>query len=548
MQKRALVIGIFILFSFFIVGFVSSLGMCSVRTSQQCSDEGWHAIMRISSLENAHASTIGETDYNDYVLCCDYGSGDLSCDDDLENRILGLSSSNNAHAEIPENSNYGVNICYEGVRCRGTMESCLDIGPGYDEFIRISGNTNAHLGRADSDYAKICCINVEGVNCGLNAADWSVSSVPGNSGVDMIIYGDTLCEGAQIAFRVFDSNDNQVGNTKYKNFGSGNVLEMEWVAQYISGGDNEYYFVAYVEGSRTEESQTSESLLTVTEPPECPSGISLCSHYLDSDLCSADPCRVGGNSCGPETSNCMCLWDSHENACRSVSEVSTSCGNNVINIGETCDGIWNSGNEEWDSFEFGASLTCLDFDDFEGGTLNCNPPFSENECQIDTSQCTIQGEPSPPGVCGDGEIQTGEQCDGTDWGPIEGCSDLGFEGGTLSCSSNCLFDTSECTGEEIELGEGPVDPPSGRCIYETQTDDDCDDGFLTYSWTATWISTNGVPQPTWCSSGSRVVECPAQIELPFFEAYNLITAIVLISLIYAVMIILKKKKIRFKLK
>ena len=44
------------------------------------------------------------------------------------------------------------------------------------------------------------------------------------------------------------------------------------------------------------------------------------------------------------------------------------------------------------------------------------------------------------GQCGDGVIQSDESCDGSN---LNGktCSTQGFSGGTLSCNSNCTFNT-----------------------------------------------------------------------------------------------------------
>jgi hypothetical protein len=47
-------------------------------------------------------------------------------------------------------------------------------------------------------------------------------------------------------------------------------------------------------------------------------------------------------------------------------------------------------------------------------------------------------------VCGNGIIEPGEACDGTNFGGMS-CGSLGFSGGTLSCSSSCQFVTSSCT-------------------------------------------------------------------------------------------------------
>ena len=65
-----------------------------------------------------------------------------------------------------------------------------------------------------------------------------------------------------------------------------------------------------------------------------------------------------------------------------------------------------------------------------------------------TDQVIITG--TVPG-CGDGVIQSGEECDGSNLNG-KSCSTQGFSGGTLSCNSNCTFNTSQCT---------TAPPPSG---------------------------------------------------------------------------------------
>lgn len=49
---------------------------------------------------------------------------------------------------------------------------------------------------------------------------------------------------------------------------------------------------------------------------------------------------------------------------------------------------------------------------------------------------------SVPG-CGDAQIQTGESCDGANLGGST-CESVGFDGGTLSCSSVCTLITTSC--------------------------------------------------------------------------------------------------------
>ena len=108
-----------------------------------------------------------------------------------------------------------------------------------------------------------------------------------------------------------------------------------------------------------------------------------------------------------------------------------SCGNGVINAGESCD-----------STNFGAlDKTCANYSNrFTSGNLACT------NCQIDASSC--QG--ATGGSCGDHIINNGEECDTNQFGSIKQCSDYNeFIGGTLSCR-NCQLNTSGC----IEKGCG----------------------------------------------------------------------------------------------
>jgi hypothetical protein len=79
---------------------------------------------------------------------------------------------------------------------------------------------------------------------------------------------------------------------------------------------------------------------------------------------------------------------------------------------------------------------------YTGGTLSCS-----SVCVFDTSGCTI-----PPG-CGDGSIDPPEQCDGGAFGGMT-CQTLGFATGALACAPGCIFDSSECW----TCGDGLIQP------------------------------------------------------------------------------------------
>ena len=104
--------------------------------------------------------------------------------------------------------------------------------------------------------------------------------------------------------------------------------------------------------------------------------------------------------------------------------------------------------------------SCLDFG-FDLGSLSCT-----NECTFDTSDCYNNNIPDP--TCGDGNVDEGEECDGENLLNLT-CEDLGYGGGDLSCSDECKIDTSNCTHPP----HGPQPPdcssyPEQRVYIESQ--------------------------------------------------------------------------------
>ncbi len=72
---------------------------------------------------------------------------------------------------------------------------------------------------------------------------------------------------------------------------------------------------------------------------------------------------------------------------------------------------------------------------YDGGTLSCH-----DYCEFDVSQCTGTGP-----VCGDNDAECSEQCDGTDL-KNKTCQSFGYAEGTLACTGNCTWDVSGCSG------------------------------------------------------------------------------------------------------
>ena len=555
-QKK---IGVFTGFVFLMLlslGVVSA-DSCSIQSS--CNAE--NTVMKLSGSTNAHGELWDQTNYDSY-LCCDF-SATHTCDG--ENKILGLSSVTNAPAEIPSLDNYGTDVCFRDLECASGSGSCPI---GYTlPMLSLSSNTNAHIGSFETYATKVCCKYPE---CAFTSASWSRTEAVEGQSVSLNIQG-TNCDGEILSFEVLEDDalgDDLVNINPINVEFSGNSATGTWIAEWQSdfGTDPEYYFIATIISTGDYiKSKDISPLLTVTQtggPIFNCTGISLCMHYTTQETCENDDCGISANlflpdvDCSDPEITCKCSWNGTE--CLFSWSVGV-CGDGIINRGETCDG------SEW-----GPITGCSDFDVFdddEGALLSCV------DCNFDTSQCTGGTE----GICGDGVVNTGETCDGNppgdyDWGSITGCSNFDeFTGGTLHCNSNCMFNTIDCTGGNSD--DYPSSNGLGTCFYYEDTDDNCDDGFLTYSWISNWnwdIDNNFLSDPNggkyvqdppgngWrydpkrmferCVDGSNTLTCPAQIQLPFFTWGTFFATIIILGAIYWVWSLKKKKTSKRKIK
>ncbi len=110
----------------------------------------------------------------------------------------------------------------------------------------------------------------------------------------------------------------------------------------------------------------------------------------------------------------------------------------------------------------------------------------------------------------------------------------------------CYWDTTagSCKINAIDVTISS-DGSSGSCSYkELLGNTDCDgtNEFITYSWIADWNGDADAEGFERCIAGSNIIQCPAEIKLPFFGWMQTIAVLVLIVLGYKYLIIKKGKK------
>ena len=320
-QKSFLIlIGVLSLIILFLnIGFVSAVA-CWVQSgtspstaasncrNSQINGTNGSVIMYLSGTTNTHGALESQATYNN-VLCCSVGAGSTTCDG--TNKILGLSSARNAHAERPEFSNYtGNNVCYSSL-INSFAASGTSPGENEVKVIPLSSGTNAHIGAYNlTVYSEVSLP----IFCDLTSASWQSTETLNGTSVVMLV-GGTNCGGETISFEV------KRGSTSC---GSGSLSDCIppanvpfgqnglWTAGPAS--DTNYSFTATVVG--TSETQDSSNELHVLascpyEPPPV-----LCSGYTNANDCNSNIC--GGVVFPPEDINPRCSWI--DNQCNLVSD------------------------------------------------------------------------------------------------------------------------------------------------------------------------------------------------------------------------------------
>lgn len=143
--------------------------------------------IRLFTLNQQPASgnaNTGGTPSGNYVLCCNFNPGSKICNNLDE--VLSLSSSSNAHAEIPQLNTYATKVCYTNLQCTGVDSGTPNSGGGttgmsiYTDYpiqmLSLSSITNAHLGGYNDYQWKILCkkiTNTQSSILGSSTSSWT---------------------------------------------------------------------------------------------------------------------------------------------------------------------------------------------------------------------------------------------------------------------------------------------------------------------------------------------------------------------------------------
>jgi len=148
--------------------------------------------------------------------------------------------------------------------------------------------------------------------------------------------------------------------------------------------------------------------------------------------------------------------------------------------------------------------------DILNGDINCNGQFGFDDINPFVACLTEGACPhyETCAFCGDGVVDPGEDCDGTNLSE-QTCQTLGYDSGDLTCNPDCTFNFQECFGGPgQECGDGVIEPELGEQCDDENLDngDGCsascliEDGWWcgaepSYCRQNQWTPPIGIPRP-----------------------------------------------------
>jgi len=202
----------------FLIIFVSILIVSLLSFTYACTDD--QRILRLSSESNAHGEVWNGAGNYPIEICYDeiFGSDyQAEAGEDVHactgtNKVVGLSSETNAHAEEPGLDNYPVDVCYGDLEC-SVIDSgdCSDLGDEYRCVVTLSSDANAHLATCGSNGydKKVCCKSgpvIVGDRYWANMEGNRITSAEVGDTVMMVWENSGLEDGTEVSFEIYEKD------------------------------------------------------------------------------------------------------------------------------------------------------------------------------------------------------------------------------------------------------------------------------------------------------------------------------------------------------
>jgi len=564
-------------------------------------------VMGLSASTNAHGQLASQLSYNYVLCChfagsttCNPTTSNDYYNNNLipQNKILGLAAPTNAHAEevnetIFSQTSTANDICYGSIQCINT-NACTDAYP--INMTSLVSETNSHIGGYPDFPNKICCTNVNTpyLACTLTSATWNPGTVYEGRNPILIING-TNCQ-TDVSYTIYDSS---TGTEYYSGdspvlTASGDHYSAKFTVPWVSKlGSYKASVTAHLEGVALADPLQSSNTLQVTSQPALCKSISKCESYTTQSSCLADSttCDIAQiiydagkpyNQTHPPPLDYGCAWTATSiqqsdgssipaNSCFYNSSFSQDNSVPTCYDGTTLCVNQSSGKYECSPWSCSASGLSDPLSSSDGlcnkgngcGSQNCLNILGETSaqdsclaghyCQGTVDNAFCKAPPGQPSVytstCSDGYRMCTTTGDGETQSGITFCHLGACPTGSQDMTDGCNVGNPQyCSGwpEATCNPDGSCRDPSvysGNCIITTGTSGSCaDGGFITLKLTATWKGDQSQIPPS-CKSGARTVECPAQIQLSFFDTWwNWAITLAAVVLIYAAAILLRKKR------
>ena len=505
------------------VNFGSAANSCSVTTESNCIGSG-QVVLKLSGMTNAQAALKTGSDFSDNkVLCCDFGSGGTICTG--TNKFLGLSSSSNAHGEDPERTTYNTNACYSVSDCKYKGSDC----GSKTEMIRLPSDGNAHLGNVgDNTYVgRICCtvvadprsILVTSPNLGTEnwqidsqqTITWSSSPVGAIANVKIEISRDN---GLTWDSPLFTSTTND-GTESWIVTGVTTVQALIRITDVLDVGVKDQSDAPFTISSPV------GSGCTITDAYWEVGGVEITEENVVIAGNVANPVAVGSSSA--DCDGATALFSVSENSGAgpiSQQPASATFANGVARGTWTTEYVTASGYSKYYFIAIQGS-SVLSSEVAGNALLKVLPNVGISRCP----DYSIYGQE----VCVDDPYDVGQDSCGPE---------------TTDCECAWNSESSLCQG--VGLG--------GLCRYASETlgEATCEDGdqFIEIRVTGTWSGDASDPKKIECETPvTRVLECPAQIALPFFGGsgsssgiYGILITVLVVFAIYWVLNVGHRKK------